>query len=151
MLYELAEVSTRPWPPVSTSLDENPRVQVRRVTLAAVLIPLVVWVAEPLVGQTPNPATESVTVRGRVVAADTGEAIANARVTISGTPVSVRTNLEGRFAIAAPRTATLLVSKAGYLRAETPVAAAADIRMTRAAISIAGGQVQSVTLRVREP
>ena len=67
----------------------------------------------------------------------TGEAIPNARVTVSGTPAGVRTNVEGRFTIAAPRNATILVTKAGYLRAESPIAGVTDIRLTRA-VAISG-------------
>ena len=97
------------------------------------LIALAALLTEPLVAQTANPATARMTVRGRVVAAESGEAIPNARVTVSGTPAGVRTNVEGRFAIAAlPRT-NIVVTKAGYLRVESPIAAATEIRMTRAA------------------
>src|SRR5215212_6123586 len=97
------------------------------------LLALAVLAVHPLCAQSANPAPARVTVRGRVVAAETGEAIANARVTVSGTPTGVRTTVEGRFAIAALPNTNILVTKAGYLRIESPVAAAADIRMTRAA------------------
>lgn len=102
-----------------------------------ILIALAVLVAEPLGAQSANPAPARVTVRGRVVAAESGESIPNARIMVSGTPVGVRTNVEGRFAIGAAPNATLIVTKAGYLRVESPMAAATDIRMTRA-VAISG-------------
>src|SRR5215208_4984398 len=115
-----------------------------RATVAAAILRLVragfciltavaVLAAEPRAAQSANPAPARVTVRGRVVAAESGEAIANARVTVSGTPTGVRTNVEGRFAIAALPNANILVTKVGYLRVESPIAAATDVRMTRAA------------------
>jgi protocatechuate 3,4-dioxygenase beta subunit len=93
----------------------------RRVALATVILGAIALTAR---AQPPrvNPAnsTPPITVSGRVVAEDTGEAIANARVGLSGsTPSVVLTDRDGRFALsAAAGRNTIAVSKTGYGRRE---------------------------------
>jgi hypothetical protein len=105
-----------------------------RATVAlGVRVVLAALVTAPLVAQTANPVPPVATVRGRVVAAHSGEAIPNARVIIAGSSTGVRTDIDGRFAVAAPRNAPFVATKAGYVRAEGAIADATAIRMTRAA------------------
>jgi protocatechuate 3,4-dioxygenase beta subunit len=105
----------------------------RAIAAAATLPALAVLVIEPVVAQRASPSPRPVTVRGRIIAADTGEAISNARVAVKGRPGAARTNVDGRFAAPAPNSASIVVTKAGYLPAEVPVARANEIPMTRAA------------------
>jgi len=82
-------------------------------------------------------------IRGRVVDAGSGQPLPNARVAINGTATAVRAGLDGRFSIAGLPGATVIVTKAGYVRIEQPQAARrdatqpVDVRMTRAA-AVAG-------------
>src|SRR5258708_2627819 len=67
-------------------------------------------------------AVAQTTITGRVVADDTGNPIANARVTLAstalGTPV-VLTDADGRFSFPAPPTkSNVVVNKTGYGRGE---------------------------------
>jgi hypothetical protein len=103
----------------------------RAPVVRAIILVIAALSADSLAAQTPNPARTQ-TIRGRVIAADTGEAIFNARVTASGNPRGVRTSVEGRFSISAPPNVAIAVTKPGYLRTESP-AGAAEIRMTRTA------------------
>ena len=108
---------------------------------AAVLVALA---ALPVQGQPPN------TIRGRVIADDTGEPVANARVTAPlaavGTPV-VLTDDDGRFTLTIPAGATrLAASKTGYGRSDLSVPVGrqtVDIRLQRAA-AISGRVVDGV-------
>src|SRR3954468_24752503 len=68
------------------------------------------------------------TVRGRVIADDTGDPIPHARVAVAsnapGTPVSV-TDSDGSFVLAVPANAAAIVaSKTGYARLEMPLGGA---------------------------
>ncbi len=69
-----------------------------------------------------TPGAAQTTITGRVVADDTGNPIANARVTLAstalGTPV-VLTDADGRFAFPAPPTrSNVVANKTGYGRGE---------------------------------
>ncbi|HWF86789.1 MAG TPA: carboxypeptidase regulatory-like domain-containing protein, partial [Vicinamibacterales bacterium] len=85
-------------------------------------------------------AAPMATITGRVVADDTGDPLANARVTIlpamQGTPV-VLTDREGRFTLSAPGARRhVAANKVGYARQEVNVSAAGEpieIRLRRAA------------------
>src|SRR5262245_48194467 len=113
----------------------------KKARVVAVLIGLV---ALPLRAQPPN------TIRGRVIADDTGEPLANARVAAPlaavGTPV-VLTDDDGRFTLTVPAGATRIVaSKTGYGRSDTSVPVGGqtiDIRLQRAA-AISGRVVDGV-------
>jgi protocatechuate 3,4-dioxygenase beta subunit len=101
----------------------------RRVAAATLILSAVALLAR----------AQSLSITGRVVADETGEPIANARVTLAaaaqGTPV-VLTDPDGRFAlIAAAGRPSLVASKSGYARSElTPAAGEAiAIRLRRAA------------------
>ena len=88
--------------------------------------------------QTPRRATAA-TVRGRVVGADGGP-VASARLRIATAGWSIRSDIDGSFAIDLPPTGTLVVSKSGFVTEERtlPLAAgASEIRLTPAA-AIAG-------------
>lgn len=74
---------------------------------------------------------QSRTIRGRVLAADSGEPLANTRVIISGTAVGVRADLEGRFTISVPSGRMLRVSKSGYMGQEV-APSAGEIRLVHA-------------------
>src|SRR5437899_779112 len=113
----------------------------RNARAAAVLVALA---ALPVQGQPPN------TIRGRVIADDTDEPVANARVAAPlagvGTPV-VLTDDDGRFTLTIPAGATRLsASKTGYGHSDMPVTAGrqtVDIRLQRAA-AVSGRVVDDV-------
>jgi protocatechuate 3,4-dioxygenase beta subunit len=113
----------------------------RHAPAAAVLVALA---ALPVRGQPSN------TIRGRVIADDTDEPVANARVSAPlagvGTPV-VLTDDDGRFTLTIPAGATrLAASKTGYGRSDMPVTAGGqtvDIRLQRAA-AVSGRVVDEV-------
>src|SRR5437899_9953324 len=113
----------------------------RNARIAAVLVTLA---ALPVHGQPAN------TSRGRVIADDTDEPLANARVAAPlagvGTPV-VLTDDDGRFTLTIPAGATrLAASKTGYGRSDMPVTAGrqtVDIRLQRAA-AVSGRVVDDV-------
>jgi protocatechuate 3,4-dioxygenase beta subunit len=99
-----------------------------------------------LTAQSSAPATQR--VRGRIVADESGQPLANVRVVVRGTSITTRTDLEGSFSVVAPANATLVVTKAAYVRTQitsadlTRSAAPAgasprEIRLTRSA-AIAG-------------
>ena len=80
------------------------------------------------------------TIRGRVVAADSGAPIPYARLRIAGAGWSIRSDVDGGFAIDLPPTGRLVVSKAGFVTTEPPLplpAGSSEIRLTAAAV-IAG-------------
>ena len=85
--------------------------------------------------QGPQPTLQ---VRGRVVSDETGQPLPNARVLVNGTATAVRADLDGRFTIAAQSGATLVVTKAGFVRKEEGLASRSDltqpfeVRMIRA-------------------
>jgi hypothetical protein len=101
---------------------------------------------------------QGVTVRGRVVADDTGAPIAGARVAISGLPVHVRTDADGRFEFPLPAAvAPVAVDHPGYARAVLPRAATTNdvnVRLVRAAaltvqiINQQGEPVPGTTVRI---
>jgi len=113
----------------------------RNARAAAVLVALA---ALPVGGQAPT------AVSGRVIADDTGEPVANARVAAPlaavGSPV-VLTDDDGRFTLTIPAGATrIAASKTGYGRSETPVTAGRqtiDIHLQRAA-AVTGRVVDEV-------
>jgi len=75
------------------------------------------------------------TLEGRVVRADTGAAVAGARVAVAGAGADVRTADDGRFALALPdaRSATLVVAAPGFRVARLtlllPATAALEVRL----------------------
>lgn len=82
----------------------------------------------------------AITVRGRVVAADSGAPIPYARLRIADAGWSIRTDVEGGFAIELPSAGRLIVSKAGFVIEQRTLplgAGASEIRLTPAA-AIAG-------------
>jgi hypothetical protein len=114
----------------------------RRVAIATVIFGAVALLAR---AQTPreNPSTpgsQTLRISGRVLAEETGEAIPNARVTLTGsvqgTPV-VLTDADGRFILTAPvGRYTVASSKSGYSRREVTLAAVEqpiEIRLSRGA------------------
>jgi hypothetical protein len=80
---------------------------------------------------TPAAKPQSQTIRGRVLAAESGQPLPNTRVIVSGTAVSVHADLEGRFTISLPAGRMLRVMKAGYVGQEVKPPAS-DIRLVRA-------------------
>src|SRR3981189_583540 len=114
----------------------------RRVALATVILSAMALTAraQPSRENPPTPAPQTRSISGRVVADDTGDPIANARVTLSpatpGAPV-VLTDREGRFTlIAASPRVTLTASKSSYSHQELAVTTAAtplELRLLRAA------------------
>jgi len=82
-------------------------------------------------------AQDTVLVRGRVVADDTGAPLAGARVALGGLPVHVRTDDTGRFEFRVPASgAPVAIDHSGYARAMLPRAATADdvsVRLVKAA------------------
>jgi protocatechuate 3,4-dioxygenase beta subunit len=114
----------------------------RRVALATVILGAIALTAR---AQPPrvNPSISSVppiTLSGRVVADDTGEALANARVGLGGsTQSAVLTDHDGRFALSAPAGRnTIAVSKTGYGRREiTASSQPIEIRLQRG-VAISG-------------
>jgi protocatechuate 3,4-dioxygenase beta subunit len=114
----------------------------KRVALATVLLSAIALTAE---AQPPreNPSAsipQTRTFSGRVVADETGDPIANARVSVSatgpGAPV-VLTDRQGRFTLTAPPSrVTVVANKTGYGRHEATLAAAdrsIEIRLQRCA------------------
>src|SRR5215203_4236347 len=87
---------------------------VPRAQAAATLL-MVLLIASP---QAQAPQAAAPTMRGIVVAADSGQPLPNARVAVIGTATAVRAGLDGRFTIAVPPAATVIVTKAGYVRTE---------------------------------
>jgi hypothetical protein len=78
-------------------------------------------------------------VEGRVVAADTGDPVPNAKVGFSTAAASraTLTDADGRFALDAPGIARLTVTKAGYARREValqPGRVVVDVRLARTAV-----------------
>ena len=114
----------------------------KRVALATVILGAIALTAR---AQPPrvNPSVSTVppiTLSGRVVADDTGEAIANARVGLNGsTQSAVLTNHDGRFDLSAPAGRyTIAVSKTGYGRRElTTSDQPGEIRLLRG-VAISG-------------
>jgi hypothetical protein len=114
----------------------------KRPVLATVILGAVALRAgaQPPREPVPAPASETRTVTGRVLADQTGDAIANARVTLvpsgQGTPV-VLTDREGRFSLTAPLTrAAVTASKTGYSRREViaaPQDESIEIHLSRGA------------------
>jgi Carboxypeptidase regulatory-like domain len=96
--------------------------------------------AQPPREGAPAPASQTRTLTGRVLTEQAGDAIANARVTLSpsgqSSPV-VLTGRDGRFTLVAPLTrVTIAASKSGYGRHEVTVAAgdeSIEIRLSRGA------------------
>jgi protocatechuate 3,4-dioxygenase beta subunit len=112
----------------------------KRVAFATVILSAIALTAR---AQPPreSPATPAVrSISGRVVADETGDPIANVRVTLTaattGAPV-VLTDHEGRFTLTAPPArVTVAASKSGYSRREAAVPAAdrsIEIRLLRGA------------------
>lgn len=64
---------------------------------------------------------QSSTVTGKVVSVTDDEPLIGAIVAVKGTNKSVTTDLEGNFSIVAPQGSTLVVSYAGYDKAEVTV------------------------------
>src|SRR6266540_3513820 len=97
-----------------------------------------------------TPGAAQTTITGRVVADDTGNPIANARVTLAstalGTPV-VLTDADGRFAFPAPPTrSNVVANKTGYGHGEvTPAdgSRSIELRLKRGA-AISGTVVDHV-------
>src|SRR5438105_2492118 len=102
----------------------------KRVVTATVLFSAVALVA-----------SAQSTVRGRVVADDSGEPIPHARVSVAsnapGTPVAVADG-DGNFVLAVPASATTVVaSKTGYARLDMPLAGARqpiELRLRRGGV-----------------
>ena len=106
------------------------RIQFTQCTWCATLA--LIATAVTLSGQGAPAATpQSQTIRGRVLAGDSGQPLSNARVLVSGTAVGVRTDLEGRFTISVAAGQMLRVLKAGYIGQEVKPPAGA-IRLVRA-------------------
>ena len=100
----------------------------RRVALATVILSAIALTTRAQPPRDHPSASEPATrtLSGRVIADETGDPIANARVSLlttgPGVPV-VLTSRDGRFTLAAPPTRlTIAVSKSGYGRRETVVA-----------------------------
>jgi protocatechuate 3,4-dioxygenase beta subunit len=118
---------------------------------AAILVAAILASGSPPVQAQPAPA--AITVTGRVVADDTGEPIANARVAAPsanpnaiGTPVAL-TDDDGRFTLAVPADATRIVAiKSGFGRREIAranIAGSVAFRLVRGA-AISGRVVDGV-------
>jgi len=100
----------------------------------------VVAVAAGVVDAQSGRPSSTVTVRGRVLTADTGTAIPYARLRVAGADWLVRTDIDGTFAIDVPARGTLVISKAWFVPAESELprtSSESEIRLTRAA-AIAG-------------
>ncbi|HTM02057.1 MAG TPA: carboxypeptidase regulatory-like domain-containing protein [Vicinamibacterales bacterium] len=110
-------------------------------SIAAVTV--VAWLTTTLVAQAPRQAATPQTLRGRVVADADGQPLINARIVVKGTATSARAGLEGAFTLVAAPGATLVVTKAGYVRMELPAAQVGTIRLVRA-VAI-GGRVTTDT------
>jgi hypothetical protein len=114
----------------------------QRVALATVILGAVALTSRAQSPRDHPSASESATrtLSGRVIADETGDPIANARVSLLTTgqrvPI-VLTNREGRFTLTAPPTRlTVAASKSGYGRREATVAIAetsVEIRLSRGA------------------
>src|SRR5262245_37477440 len=104
-------------------------------------------------------AQDTVLVRGRVVADDTGAPVAGARVALGGLPVHVRTDAAGRFEFRVPASgAPVAIDYPGYARAMLPRQVTADdvsVRLVRAAaltvqiIDQRGEPVAGTNVRIR--
>ena len=106
------------------------RIQFTQCTWCATLA--LIATAVTLSGQgAPASTPQSQTIRGRVLAGDSGQPLSNARVLVSGTAVGVRTDLEGRFTISRAAGQMLRVVKAGYIGQEVKPPAG-EIRLVRA-------------------
>ena len=102
----------------------------KRVALATVILSAIALTAraQPARENSSTPALQLRSIGGRVLADDTGDPIANARVALTtavpGAP-AVLTDHEGRFTLTAPPgRVTVAASKSGYSRREIPVTAA---------------------------
>jgi protocatechuate 3,4-dioxygenase beta subunit len=113
----------------------------RRAAIATVLLSAVLLrAAAQSRDATPAPIPQTRTLTGRVLTEQAGDAIANARVTLSpsgqGTPV-VLSGRDGRFTLTAPLSrVTVAANKSGYSRREVTVAAddeSIEIRLARGA------------------
>ena len=115
----------------------------KRVALAIMILGAVALTAraQPPRERPAASAPPTRSVSGRVLADETGDPIANARVTLVsaalGTPV-VLTSSDGRFTLTAPLARVVVAAnKSGYSRRETTVTAAEssiEIRLTRGAV-----------------
>src|SRR5436190_18918191 len=105
-------------------------------TLALSAVALAVRAQSP---QVPPSALQTVTISGRVVADETGQPLANARVSISSAALRTRVVLadgDGRFALSGPPDrSTVVAAKSGYAKGEATATGgqAIEIRLTRAA------------------
>lgn len=87
------------------------------------------WVAAVMIVALAFPSfAQKITVHGTVVD-ETGEALIGATVMEKGTANGTATDIDGRFEISVPPTATLLVSYVGYNPMEVAVANQTDLRI----------------------
>jgi protocatechuate 3,4-dioxygenase beta subunit len=107
----------------------------RLIGATAILVAFATPAADVLDAQATR-AQPPLTLRARVIAADSGAPISYARVHLGGVNRVIRTEVDGQFTVEAPRDATVVVAKAGFVRIEVPVASLggqSEIRLTRAA------------------
>jgi len=113
----------------------------RPLAAALVLVSVCAVIGQAQSARDPsNPATSTITLNGRVVAAASGDPLRNARVTIvsGGSPSILLTDGEGRFAFTALPTArySLSASKSGYVRVQVSASGEGpivEIRLQRGA------------------
>src|SRR5438034_1165325 len=105
-------------------------------TLVVSAVALAVRAQSP---QVPTSARQTVTISGRVVADETGQPLANARVGISSAALGTRVVLadrDGHFALSGPPDrCTVIAAKSGYAKGEATATGgqAIEIRLIRAA------------------
>jgi protocatechuate 3,4-dioxygenase beta subunit len=115
----------------------------RRVALATVFFSAIALTAraQPAREHSSAPVLQLRSIAGRVLADDTGDPVANARVALTTAvpgAAAVLTDHEGRFTLTAPPSrVSIAASKSGYSRREIPLTAAEhsiEIRLVRGAV-----------------
>ena len=75
-------------------------------------------------------SAQTISVKGVVKDAKSGETIVGANVIIKGTQTGTVTDVDGNFSLSAPSNATLIVKYVGYQDAEIPVAGKSKLIVT---------------------
>lgn len=66
-------------------------------------------------------AQDNITIRGKVLDAENGQALIGASLQIKGTNNGTQTDIDGNFSIVAPANETLVVNYVGYQKQEVPI------------------------------
>lgn len=89
-------------------------------------------------------SAQTISVKGVVKDAKSGETIVGANVIIKGTQTGTVTDVDGNFSLSAPSNATLIVKYVGYQDAEIPVAGKSKLIVTLKESTIALSEVVAI-------